>query len=79
MSAKNQESEIKSTGELRQFLVDMMINVKAGILAIDRAAIITKMAGQVNESFYSEIKVARVQKEAGIKAAALGALVIGEK
>lgn len=37
---------------------------------------ITKIAGQINESFYAEIKVARVRKEMGIEMGKLGAMPI---
>ena len=72
MSAK-----IKTTGELRDFLVSMMIGVKNGDLDAERARNITKMAAQVNESFYSEIKIAKVQMEAGQVVTDLGKLRLG--
>lgn len=74
MSANKQ---MKTTGELRDFLATMMVGVKNGDLDLDKASRITKMAGQINESFYAEIKVAKVRAEAGEELTALGSLPLG--
>lgn len=74
MSANKQ---IKTTGELRDFLATMMVGVKNGDLDVDKASRITKLAGQINESLYAEIKVAKVRAEAGQEIPQLGALAIG--
>lgn len=70
-------AKIETTGELRKFLVDLMLEVRDGAADLDKASRITKLAAQVNESFYSEIKIARVQREAGVEAQQLGELPIG--
>lgn len=69
--------KIKTTGELRDFLATMMIGVKNGDLDLDKARNITKLASQINESFYAEIKVAKVRAEAGVVMSGLGAMSIG--
>lgn len=56
-------NQIETVGELRKFLVDMMVGVKNGDLDLDKASRLTKLAAQVNESFYSEIKVMKVRAE----------------
>lgn len=71
-------SKLKTTGQLREFLVEMMVGVKNGILDTEKARNVTKMAAQINESFYSEIKIARVQREAGIAVSDLGDLPINK-
>lgn len=76
MSAKSVQ-KIKTTGELRDFLVKMMQDVESGAIDLDKAGRITKIAGQVNESFYAEIKVAKVRAEAGQVMGDFGAMVIG--
>ena len=43
----------------------------------DRARNITKLAAQINESIYSEIKTARVLSELGREPAKLGNLTLG--
>lgn len=70
--------KIKTTGELRDFLASMMIGVKNGDLDLDKASRITKLAGQINESFYAEIKVATVRAAAGEEFAKLGEMQIGK-
>lgn len=69
--------KIKTTGELRDFLATMMIGVKNGDLDLDKARNITKLASQINESFYAEIKVAKVRAEAGVVMSGLGDMSIG--
>ena len=68
--------KIKTTGELREFLASMMVGVKTGDLNLDKASRITKMAGQINESFYAEIKVAKIRLEAGEAMKKLGEMPI---
>ena len=70
-------ASIKTTGELRDFLVNMMIGVKNGDLDLDKASRITKLAGQINESFYAEIKVAKIRAEAGEAMSVLGNMSVG--
>lgn len=69
--------KIKTTGELRDFLVDMILGVKSGDIDLDKASRITKLAGQINESFYAEIKIAKVRAEAGAVMTDIGAMPIG--
>lgn len=67
---------IKTTGELREFLVNAMLGLKNGQMEIGVAQGVMKLASQVNESFYSEIKIARFKIDAGLKSADLGELKI---
>lgn len=71
-------NQIKTTGQLRAYLADLLVGIKNGHIAVDRASSITKMAAQINESFYSEIKIARIHNELHKATADLGALAIGE-
>lgn len=70
--------KIKTTGELRDFLSTMLLGIKNGDLDTDKARNITRMAGQINESFYAEVKIAQVRLDAGQQAVELGALPIGK-
>lgn len=70
---------IRTTGELRDFLATMMVGVKNGDLDVDKARTITKLADQINESFYAEVKVAKVLAEAGETSLALGAMKVGNE
>lgn len=56
----------------------MMVGVKNGDLDLDKASRITKLAGQVNESFYAEVKVAQVRAAAGEEMQKLGDMSIGK-
>jgi hypothetical protein len=70
-------AKIKTTGELRQFLVDMMVGVKNGHLDLDQAGRITKLAAQVNENLYAEVKIAKIKTDMGEKMPTLGNLQLG--
>ena len=72
-------SAIKTTGDLREFLANCILGVKNGHLAIDKAREMTKLAAQINESFYSEIKIAKTQKEMGNQVKNLGQLPINKE
>lgn len=63
---------IDTTGKLREFLVGIMVGVKNGHVDEGDARNIVKLAGQVNESFYSEIKFTKMQRDAGLTAADFG-------
>jgi hypothetical protein len=63
------KSAIETTGQLREFLATMIVGVKNGTVDVDKASRITKLAAQINESLYAEIKIARVRVELGDKTA----------
>ena len=69
-------TKIVTSGDLREFLATMLLGVKNGDLDVEKARNITKMAAQINESFYSEIKIAKVEMEAGKEMRKLGSLMI---
>lgn len=68
---------MKTTGDLRQFLADSIMAVKNGHMDAQKARDVTKMAAQITESFYSEVKVAKTMKELGRSVKELGELPIG--
>lgn len=70
-------STIKTAGDLRDFLCKSIDEVADGTMDLAKAREVTKLAGQVNESFYSEVKVARLQMDLSREAAELGKLSIG--
>lgn len=76
MSA-NVAKSLKTTADMRQFLADLMVGVKNGHADLDVASRITKLAAQVNESFYAEIKVAKIRADAGEQMIGLGDMPIG--
>lgn len=72
-------AKIKTTGELREFLAGLLPKIEKGTVDLDAARTITKMAGQINESFYAEVKIARTLLDAGKTTEELGQLAINSK
>lgn len=72
------KNKIETVGELREFLTNMMLGVRDGNIEVQDASGIVKLAKQVNESFYAEVKIAEVRNRlAGERPAATGELAIG--
>ena len=71
-------AKITNTCELRAFLCSAINNVANGTFDVNRAKEVTKLASQVNESLYAEVKVARTQLELGREVAKFGGLQLGE-
>ena len=70
---------INTTGDLRKFLCNSINSVANGTMDIAKASEDTKLAGQVNESFYSEVKVARLQIDLKEESDKLGSLPVAGK
>lgn len=49
---------IKTAGELRAFLADILVGIKNGDIDVDEANAIAKVAGQINQSLAVEAKTA---------------------
>ena len=73
------KKQISTTGELRDFLSTLMVGVKDGVVTVEKASSIHKLAGQINESLYAEIKAARLQIDLKRDVVELGGLRVGEK
>ena len=56
---------MKKSGELREFLLQSIQDVANGDMEEAQARNIIKMAGQVNESLYAEVKVTKTKVELG--------------
>ena len=69
-------SSIKTTGDLREFLTEVMEEVRSAKLTVDRASSVIKAAAQINESFYSEIKTKALEKKLGNTVKDIGQLNI---
>ena len=63
MALKIENRKIETVGQLRSFLCESIVDVRNGNIRVEIASQINKMAAQVNESFYSECKVARTMKD----------------
>ena len=70
---------INTTGDLRKFLCNSINSVANGTMDIAKAREVTKLAGQVNESFYAEVKVARLQIDLKEESDKLGSLPVAGK
>lgn len=71
-------SRIQSTQQFRQFLLDAITATSKGDMKPEAAARITKLAAQVNENMYAELKAKKVLKELGEVAPGFGDLRIGQ-
>ena len=58
-------NSIKTVGQLREFLANMLIGLKDGTIKPNEASQMQKMAAQINESFYSEVKVLKLRRDMG--------------
>lgn len=67
-------SKITNTGELREYLCKAIDDLANGNMDIETARNITKLAGQVNESLYAEVKVSKTKVELGEKSTRFGDL-----
>lgn len=70
-------AKITKTGELREFLCEAISNVASGDFDVNKAREITKIAAQINESLYAEVKVTKTQLEMGNQAVKFGNLNLG--
>lgn len=77
MQNETSHAQIQTTGDLRTFLCELLSKIESGRADLDSARTMVKVAAQINESFYSEIKIAAVQMDAGKTSPNLGDLRIG--
>jgi hypothetical protein len=52
--------EIKTTGDLRRMLVDLLDKVEHKEIDMNQARLMANIASQINNSFYAEAKIAIV-------------------
>lgn len=69
-------SKITNTGELIELLCSAINSVANGTMDVEKAGNITKLAEQVNESFYAEVKVCKTKMDMGLEADKLGELSV---
>lgn len=72
------ERQIQTSGDLRAFLSNALLGIRNGDIDIHKASQITKMAAQINESIYSEIKAGVVLAAAGKTVAEFGNMPLSE-
>ncbi len=69
-------AKIETTADLRKFLCASINSVANGTMDVEKARNITKLAGQVNESIYAEVKVQKTKIEMSLEADKFGELDI---
>ena len=74
---KNENNEIKTTGQLRAMLANAAKSVLNGDLDIDRATALHKLAKNISESLYSETKTAMFSHEIGNTVPKMGDMPLG--
>ena len=70
-------SKITTSGQLRDYLCSVINGVGNGTVDERKARSITKLAGQVNESLYSECRVMKLKTELDQGADSFGDLPLG--
>jgi hypothetical protein len=67
---------IKTAGELRAFLADILVNIKSGDVTVEEATAISKVAGAINQSLAVEAKMAIELQKMGEKGHVAGSMQI---
>lgn len=67
---------IKTAGELRGFLADILLSIKSGDIDVAEATAIAKVAGQINQSLAVEAKTAIELKRMGEGGHVAGSMLI---
>ena len=70
--------KIKSSGQLRQFLLDSIDKLSKGEMSTDEARNIVKISGQINDNLYAEVKVLKTKIELGQETDKFGNLNLTE-
>lgn len=69
--------QIKTAGDLRGFLADVMIGIRAGSIEADQASAISKIAAQINQSLAVEVNTALQLERMGKDRPVAGSMLIG--
>ena len=72
------ERKIRTTGELREVLAEVIIDVREGRIKTDDARMIHKLAHAMNDSIFGETKKMQVQIELKHDVSSFGLSPIGE-
>ena len=71
-------SKIKSSGQLREYLLSCINAVGNGTMDAPKARDITKLAAQVTENLYAEARIAALQIDLKKAASEFGSLNLGD-
>lgn len=70
---------IKTAGELRGFLADILVGIRDGKVDVEEAQAIAKVAGQINQSLAVEVKAAIEMQRLGKDAPQAGTMKIADE
>lgn len=70
---------IKTTGQLRELLVDTIQDVIAGNMEVEVAEAVHKMSKDVSDSLYSETKIRMFAHEIGEENRKMGSMPLGDE
>ncbi len=70
--------KIRTAGDLRSFLVDVLHDIRSGAIEPSQAQAISKVTAQINQSLSIEVNAAVLLKGAGNDAQTTGRLIIGQ-
>lgn len=70
---------IKTAGDLRSFLADVMMDIRAGRMEAEDAGAISKIAAQINQSLAVEVNTALQLEKMGKPGAVAGTMLIGRQ
>lgn len=70
--------KIETVGQLREYLTMVLQNVVDGKIDQSDARNATRLAAQINENFYAEVKVLKMRLDAGEGITKIGNLPLGD-
>lgn len=68
--------QLKTAGELRGFLADVLVGIQSGEIDVGKAHAIAKVAAQINQSLATEVNTALQLEKMGGQKAVAGSMVI---
>lgn len=71
--------QIKTAGELRGFLAEVMVGIREGSVKPDQANAISKIAAQINQSIACEVNTALQLERMGKPGAVAGSMLIASQ
>lgn len=74
---KSAAKDITTTGQLRMVLAKAALDVLSGDLDIEKALALHRLSKNINESLYSETKIAIFNRDAGNATSLMGDLPLG--
>ncbi len=71
--------QITTTGQFRRELMNLVDDIRSGVLPIDKANSIHRIVSQVNENIGVEVRMMKATAALGKEVSEIGAMVIANK